>query len=215
MDEYEADTSPGDPQSLCSVAGSRDITWTAKFASPNQAMGVLRYLYTKFYCRKERLQDTEQFLLFCAIDYLGTFKSRNNLEILQSLKWLAIARVTEIYLQFRDSTPAGWAQNQLRLVLPVFAYSPRSFLGIRGKWDPTSFLRKTNLRLRKNPPPQRYIGVGYRDKGTCSVPHIDGSPGWKEVAMAANLSPDLAIEAERKLRSLSLIPRYRAFTLET
>lgn len=31
-------------------------------------------------------------------------------------------------------------------------------------------------------PPQNYIGVGYRDKGTAKKPHFDGSPSWQEVA---------------------------------
>jgi len=33
-------------------------------------------------------------------------------------------------------------------------------------------------------PPKRFIGVGYKDKGTKRDPAIDGSPNWKEVAMA-------------------------------
>lgn len=36
----------------------------------------------------------------------------------------------------------------------------------------------------KNLPPQRFIGVGYRDKGTAKKPWLDGNPSWQEVAMA-------------------------------
>lgn len=35
----------------------------------------------------------------------------------------------------------------------------------------------------KTLPPSRYIGIGYRDKGTAKKPWIDGSPSWQEVAM--------------------------------
>lgn len=31
-------------------------------------------------------------------------------------------------------------------------------------------------------PPERYIGIGYRDKGSAKKPHLDGSPSWQEVA---------------------------------
>lgn len=31
-------------------------------------------------------------------------------------------------------------------------------------------------------PPKRFIGIGYRDKGTARKPEIDGSPRWQEVA---------------------------------
>jgi len=31
-------------------------------------------------------------------------------------------------------------------------------------------------------PPKRFIGIGYRDKGTARKPEEDGSPSWQEVA---------------------------------
>jgi hypothetical protein len=34
----------------------------------------------------------------------------------------------------------------------------------------------------KSLPPQRYIGMGYRDKGTAKKPWLDGSPSWQEIA---------------------------------
>ena len=44
-------------------------------------------------------------------------------------------------------------------------------------------------RVRKivKHPPHRYVGVGYKDKGTCSNRAVDGSPGWKQVATSDNL----------------------------
>lgn len=35
---------------------------------------------------------------------------------------------------------------------------------------------------KKELAPARYIGVGYRDKGTAKQPWLDGSPSWQEVA---------------------------------
>jgi hypothetical protein len=35
-------------------------------------------------------------------------------------------------------------------------------------------------------PPKRFIGIGYRDKGTARIPHLDGSPRWQEVASRAS-----------------------------
>lgn len=37
---------------------------------------------------------------------------------------------------------------------------------------------------RPNPPPKRWIGVGYRDKGSARDWAKDGSPSWQEVAMS-------------------------------
>lgn len=37
--------------------------------------------------------------------------------------------------------------------------------------------------LTKTLSPASYIGVGYRDKGSARIPHLDGSPTWQEVAV--------------------------------
>jgi len=37
----------------------------------------------------------------------------------------------------------------------------------------------------KRLPPEKYIGKGYRDKGTAQRPEIDGNPAWQEVASAS------------------------------
>lgn len=53
----------------------------------------------------------------------------------------------------------------------------------------------------KRLPPEKYIGKGYRDKGTAKRPEFDGNPAWQEVASAtANLTrqiKELINEAER------------------
>jgi hypothetical protein len=36
--------------------------------------------------------------------------------------------------------------------------------------------------LKSSLPPERYIGIGYRDKGSAKQPHLDGSPSWQEIA---------------------------------
>lgn len=37
--------------------------------------------------------------------------------------------------------------------------------------------------LKSQLPPAKYIGMGYRDKGTAKNPAKDGSPSWQEIAM--------------------------------
>jgi len=60
----------------------------------------------------------------------------------------------------------------------------RQYFGLAGQRD----LRRS-FRLILNDtivpqklPPARFIGVGYKDKGSRRDPAFDGSPGWKEVA---------------------------------
>jgi len=35
---------------------------------------------------------------------------------------------------------------------------------------------------KKNLPPERYIGIGYRDKGTAKKPWLNGNHSWQEIA---------------------------------
>jgi len=42
---------------------------------------------------------------------------------------------------------------------------------------------KSSGLSKKELKPDRYIGIGYRDKGTAKKPWLDGSPSWQEVAM--------------------------------
>lgn len=69
--------------------------------------------------------------------------------------------------------------------LVPFLPSKQAYFGYKN--DPRmreafKFLVKDSDDLNKKFPPSRYVGVGYRDKGTRSNPSFDGSPHWKEVA---------------------------------
>jgi hypothetical protein len=50
---------------------------------------------------------------------------------------------------------------------------------------------------------ERYIGVGYKDKGTCRVPSLDGSPSWQRVATVVS---NQEREAEELAGATSPIP---------
>jgi len=71
--------------------------------------------------------------------------------------------------------------------LKPYLPSQRAYLGYR---NDNKIVKSYRVILR-NPlappqkiPPKRYIGVGYKDKGTKRDPAFDGTPNWKEVAMA-------------------------------
>lgn len=70
--------------------------------------------------------------------------------------------------------------KHLGSVLPT----PSAYFGLRGNRNiRNSFILILNspLNLRQNHT-ERYIGVGYKDKGNCRDVAIDASPSWKEVA---------------------------------
>jgi hypothetical protein len=52
----------------------------------------------------------------------------------------------------------------------------------------TFFLERESLIRRGRIPPKRFIGIGYRDKGSIRNLAYDGSPPWQEVASSLNYS---------------------------
>lgn len=38
----------------------------------------------------------------------------------------------------------------------------------------------TRVKTKRKYPPRRFIGVGYKDKGTLRFSHLDGTPSWSE-----------------------------------
>jgi hypothetical protein len=62
--------------------------------------------------------------------------------------------------------------------------SPHAYFGMKGNRDlRTSYtLLFNDAILPKKAKSKRYIGVGYKDKGSCRDVAFDSSPHWKEVA---------------------------------
>lgn len=89
--------------------------------------------------------------------------------------------------------------------------SPRAFLGLNAD---KQFLQKYNRLLREKNRnlltrtyEQRYIGVGYLDKGSARNTALDGSPNWQEVAMSRNIDEKINVQgvlAEIQAQQLDL-----------
>jgi hypothetical protein len=60
---------------------------------------------------------------------------------------------------------------------------PEAFFGLMGNRDMRSSFR-VQFKSSWIPPKkvERYIGVGYKDKGSRRFPELDGSPTWQRVA---------------------------------
>lgn len=55
----------------------------------------------------------------------------------------------------------------------------------------------------KNLPPQRYIGIGYRDKGTAKDPAVDGSQTWQQIASDDSYQIKILLEILKNDRTIS------------
>ena len=89
-----------------------------------------------------------------------------------------------------DSISSGSqsASNGLRIFLeayaPKFLMSANAYFGRKNSFCTKKLIVRHNRRLNSTPRPQAYIGVGYRDHGTCSIESVDASPAWQKVASA-------------------------------
>lgn len=170
---------------------SKDFSFRCKFSHANQAYLTLRFLLTKVFVREESLSELEEILFYETVDYLNQY--RNDSFFKAKDGWLTIKRFSEIKL----SSPDWYNHRHLNAQVSIlkksgFLLNPRAYLSLETEIRPERFLVRLNRSLRKSPPPERYIGVGYRDKGTARVVSEDGSPNWTQVAAHASLDVNMS-----------------------
>jgi hypothetical protein len=78
-------------------------------------------------------------------------------------------------------------RNRIKVELEDFIIPTRNYQSFKGRFEGTFHLifSKPQGIPTKDLPPVRYIGVGYKDKGSASKPEFDGSPNWKDIASSA------------------------------
>jgi hypothetical protein len=77
--------------------------------------------------------------------------------------------------------PTERSALEIGRLLEGFLPTAREYFGLAGQRDMRSCFRLilNDTIVPKRPPPKRFIGVGYKDKGTCRDPAFDGTPGWQ------------------------------------
>ena len=177
-----AETRPGNLLKPMSFKVSRDDTFSVRIRNPNHGLLGLRIILHKFYVLKVELEEKDWIFLEYLKIYIQDYENAKGL--LTSSKWLTSKQLFKLLITFRSLDKfERWAKAQLS-ILQKSIMTRRAFLGLRT--DLKDFFKFSNRRLKRNPPPQRYIGVGYRDKGTAKDLTIDGSPSWQEVASNNN-----------------------------
>jgi hypothetical protein len=99
--------------------------------------------------------------------------------------------------------------NKVRAELEGFLIPKRNFAQWKSKFD-SLFVLTTSKPLgvnNKTLPPERYIGIGYRDKGTAKNPAEDASQSWQEIAQSNR--PRLLNKIERLRYELTTAEDFR------
>lgn len=202
MKEKLAEPRPGSHLSRYPFQVSTDLTFRLKIKDPNQGLLLLRFYATKFYARGEKLEYNEKILLELVLEYFRDLRNRPlGKQIMENQSYLALFGLFRLWATFRDSEYPKWAKTQVAILIKSSKLlTPRAFLGVVEKMKVERFVKRFDRRLAKEPPPERRIGVGYRDKGTAAIPSLDGSPHWTELAVQHNLSSEpFGAEAKRSL----------------
>jgi hypothetical protein len=184
--QTQANPSPciSDPvQSLYLTKG-----YTMKLRAGTKKVTLFRFLLAKLvHGKEEQGLSLEEFLVFHEL-YVQLLDSRDPLFV---QKWeTSLGKVSQIMV-----ATAGFSEfpvildtesrDKIRELLgdDLLLPSPEAYFGLMGNRDlRTSF--RIQFRSQWVPPKrvERYIGVGYKDKGTRRAPELDGSPSWQRVA---------------------------------
>lgn len=164
---------------------------------------LLKFLLAKLIYAKEGLSIEEYLCLFHLFyDLLDT---SDPIFIKKYSEFLE--RVSSVLLMMKDvrvfpvqTTIEG--ECEILRYIEDFIPTPRQYFGLAGQRDlRRSFSLVLNDTIVPQAPlPKRFIGVGYKDKGTCRNPAFDGSPGWQ---FYARYFANLEREAEESASSFS------------
>jgi len=180
---HSADTRP-DNHLIRSLVVDRDSTFSLKIRCPNEGLTILRFLVTKFYARGTRLTQHEEVILYYMVEYFENLRN-NDFFTSNQRQWLTVKMLVGLYIERKHQKERAYI-NQVKILVPQIAMTPRAFLGYQKLFKVDKFLCHQNRKLQKDHAPQRRIGVGYRDKGAARIDHYDASPSWQEVALVTS-----------------------------
>lgn len=182
---------------------SRDITWRVKKISNFLALKTYRFLLTEMLTEERKFNTSE---LFVMMELTGRLEDERCRSFLRKYGTL-----TNACIELFDSYLKRERNNQVNSLRPIlitlqFAHSVKPLLhlnayyGMKKSFKPLGSLIRDNRALKVRSYDQRYIGVGYKDKGNKKVAHNDGSPAWQEVAASqesANLEASRTVDANK------------------
>jgi hypothetical protein len=162
--------------------------YTVKLRAGTKKVTLLRFLLAKLVYGKEgEGLSVEEYLVFLELFFGLEGTTDPNLvrkwkESFEKLSTLipALSEIREFPIVLgepsRDALVEFFGGDPL---LP----KPEAFYGLMGQRELRNSFR-VQFKSSWVPPKQvvRYIGVGYKDKGSRRFPELDGSPSWQEVA---------------------------------
>lgn len=180
----EQNTNPGshDPKKKLKV--SANYFTEVKRTTPKVALTIVKLLFGKVCYENKHLDEEEQLVLFHCFETARSHLDKSWL-LSNTLKLDKLQFLLESYTRMLK---LGSDAAALQLIAKGFkfkeaVFSSHAYFGLAKLYDCKRLLRRvTDDNYKTSSPPKRFIGVGYSDKGTCPIPHEDGSQSWQTVA---------------------------------
>lgn len=176
--------------------------YTVRLKAGVKKVPLFRFLLAKLvYGREHEGISVEEFLVFHELFFELVDSKDPNLRKKWEPSFEKVSSIIPAMSEISEFPVVLDADSRLALrqilqddpILP----NPEAFFGLMGNRDMRNSFR-VQFRSSWIPPKrvERYIGVGYKDKGSRRCPELDGSPSWQTVAtVLANRERELE-EAE-------------------
>lgn len=181
---FEQSTCPSnsDPRNLVSRLKRG---YTMKIRKGTNRMVLLKFLLAKLVYSKEGI-SVEEYLVIYHIFY-EILDSRDPLFIAKYENTIkSLSNVLQKLSNIKEFPviPTEGSGFMLQRLLNGFLPSPREYFGLAGQRDLRQSFRLvlSDSIVPSKPAPKRFIGVGYKDKGTCRDPAYDGTLPWSHYA---------------------------------
>lgn len=163
--------------------------------SSRTLISIFRFIYAKMQYATGTLEKRDVFLtnhIFLALIDLAESDHNfliSKIDLLHEIRDATLLMNKEFETNWHKQLPMKECHFPKRA--PNLLLSPRAFTGLLNDRE---FKKKYLRAVREEYVCHkkfhaRYIGVGYKDKGTCRKIHLDGNPTWQEIA-----SLNLALE---------------------
>ena len=181
------------PSVLPGESSTRNGTVNCDRVRPRNSLVLLKMLFSKHFCGNI-LSDFERMLVILSWENVVSKAQR---DISFSGSYYREIVTLDKWIHSLAKNPKQKVSLTLDYQEYDLVYSEMSFKGFFNKLntDPEErnryFVEKRyhdqSVPTRELPLP-RYIGVGYKDKGSSRIPHLDASPSWQELTMSLEIS---------------------------
>jgi hypothetical protein len=186
-------------------------TKVVKYSRSLKRISLQRFLISKIVYEKEKVSLDDVFALYdnqvwlerkCFTDFYFSEKFGNSLEELSSI--LKEANLSRGLTNQTLST----VSEKCKIKIQGFLVPKRNYPDFKRRFCGLFSIRTLPppSEANKHIPQKRFIGIGYRDKGTAKEPAKDGSPSWQDIASRGG-QIKLGKEMIRNARTITDIAR--------